>query len=116
MKAELLPAWWRSLRGCRVWGRAAHPWPPGFRALVAALFMRAVRDALGVDWQPVSERDRESALEFLRSGWAADLAWAVGFDAIALAEGALADPAAGEVVRAVVGRFCMRGERGAPGG
>jgi hypothetical protein len=86
---------------------------------VAALFMGAVRDALGVDWQPVSEQDRESALEFLRSGWAADLAWAVGFDAIVLAavvEGVLADPAAGEAVRAVVGSFCSRGGRSAPGG
>lgn len=108
MKAELFPAWRAGLRGRRAWGRAAHPWPPGFRALVAAVFMRAVRDALGVDWRPVTPEDAESARRFLRSPWAADLAWALGLDAAALAawvERALADPAGLESARSVAERF-----------
>lgn len=112
---EPLPAWWKGLRGSRMQGRVEHPWPPALRALVAAVFMRAVRDVLGLDWVPVSEEDRESALEFLRSGWAVDLAWALGLDAGALAavvEGALADPAAGEALRTAVRNFCVRGRRG----
>lgn len=114
MRAEPFPAWWVGLRGRRAWGRAAHPWPPALRALVAAVFMRAIRDALGADWGPVSQEDKDSAREFLRSGWAADLAWALGFDAAALAgavERAMADPAAMEPLRAAARRFCARGKR-----
>jgi len=82
--------------------------PAPFRALTAAIFMRAVRDALGVDWRPVSRKDAESAKVFLRSPWAADLALALELDAEALAawvERVLADPAALESAKPVVERF-----------
>jgi SH3-like domain-containing protein len=82
--------------------------------LAAAVFMRAVRDALGVDWRPVAPEDVRSARDFLRSPWAADLAWALGLDAAALAgavERAMADPAVMESLRAAAGRFCARGAR-----
>jgi len=114
VRVEPFPAWRAGLRGRRACGRAAHPWPPGLRALVAAVFMRAVRDALGVDWRPVAPEDARSAREFLGSSWAADLAWAVGLDAAALAgavERAMADPAAMEPLRAAARRFCARGGR-----
>ncbi len=111
MKAEPFPAWRVGLRGRRAWGRAAHPWPPGFRALVAAVFMRAARDALGADWRPICQEDKDSALKFLRSGWAADLAWALGLDLAALAawlERAQADPGALESAKAAARRLCAR--------
>lgn len=114
MRAEPLPGWWSGLRGSRVWGRAAHPWPPALRALVAAVFMRAIWDVLGVDWRPVAPEDREAAREFLRSGWAADLAWALGLDLAALAawlERAQADSRALESARAAARRLCVRAAR-----
>lgn len=113
MSAEPLPAGRVGLRGRRAWGRAAHPWPPALRALVAAVFMRAIRDVLGADWRPVAPEDRESAREFLRSGWAADLAQVLGLDLAALAvwlERAQADPGALESARAAARRLCVRAE------
>ncbi|MEW5935422.1 MAG: hypothetical protein AB1816_17730, partial [Bacillota bacterium] len=116
---QLLPGrdydWRAGLRGRRAWGRAAHPWPPAIRALVAAVFMRAIRDALGVDWRPVAPEDRESAREFLRSPWAANLAWALGLDAAALVawvERAQADSRVRESARVLVQQFCARAAGG----
>lgn len=114
MRQAPFPAWRRGLQGRRLPANAAHPWPAPLRALVAAVFMRAVRDALGVDWRPVASEDAESARRFLRSPWAADLAWALGLDPAALAawvERAQAGAEAFEAVKAAARRFCARAAR-----
>lgn len=89
--------WRLGLPGSRPWGARGHAWPQPWRALVAAIFARAVRDALGADWRPVDPADAASARVFLASEWAVALAWAVGLDAAAIRAGVertLADPVA----------------------